>query len=61
MFAAVPAKLLQFQALRGRFLVLRRRIVPILALGALERNNLSRHLPLLLAGWQQETGAVDRD
>ena len=43
MLPAMPAKLLQFQALRGGFLVLGGRIVPVFALGALERDNLSRH------------------
>ena len=37
----VTAELLQFQLLRHRLLVLRRRIVPTLALGALERDDLS--------------------
>src|SRR5438105_3476783 len=37
----VTAELLQFQLLRHRLLVLRRRIVPAFALGALERDDFS--------------------
>jgi hypothetical protein len=48
MLAAMPAELLQFQTLRRGLLILGCRIVPVLALGALERDNFSRHLPLLL-------------
>jgi hypothetical protein len=43
MLAAVPAELLQLDALGGGFLVLRRRIIPVLALGALKSNNFARH------------------
>jgi hypothetical protein len=38
---AVLAEFLHLQALRGRLLVLRRGVVPILALGALKRNNIA--------------------
>jgi hypothetical protein len=41
--AAVPAELLHFQALRRGFLILGRRIVPIFAFRALERNDVTRH------------------
>src|ERR1017187_5455413 len=40
---AVPAELLHFQAFGGGLLVLGRRVVPVLALRALERNNVARH------------------
>src|ERR1019366_1730809 len=40
---AVPAELLQFQAFGGGLLVLGRRVVPVLALRALERNDVARH------------------
>src|ERR1017187_7219450 len=40
---AMPAELLHFQAFGGGLLVLGRRIVPVLALRALERNNVARH------------------
>src|ERR1022692_3185139 len=40
---AVPAELLHFQAFGGSLLVLRRRVVPVLALRALERNDVARH------------------
>jgi hypothetical protein len=42
-FAAMAAELLHFQPLRGGLLVLRRRIVPVLALRALERDDIARH------------------
>jgi hypothetical protein len=42
--AAVPAELLHFQPLSGCLLVLGAGIVPVLALGALERNDIARHL-----------------
>jgi hypothetical protein len=45
--AAVAAELLQLDPLRRGFLVLGAGIVAILALGALERNDISRHLPVL--------------
>src|SRR5215472_11480323 len=48
MLTAMAAKLLHLDAFRGRLLVLRRRIVPVLALGALERDDFSRHNPNLL-------------
>src|SRR5215469_10570089 len=41
--AAMTAELLQLDALRRRLFVLGRRIVPVLALAALERNDFSRH------------------
>src|ERR1017187_3288623 len=40
---AVPAELLHFQAFGGGLLVLGRRVVPVLALRALERNDVARH------------------
>src|ERR1035437_8397155 len=40
---AVPAELLHFQAFGGGLLVLGRRVVPVLALCALERNDVARH------------------
>src|SRR5271165_2444546 len=48
--SAVRAELLQFNSLGGRLLVLGVAIVPVLALLALELNNLARHngVPLLL-------------
>jgi hypothetical protein len=42
--AAMPAKLAEFQAFGGGFLVFGGRIVSILALCALERNDFSRHI-----------------
>jgi hypothetical protein len=47
MLAAMPAKLAHFQAFGGGFLVFGGRIVSILALCALERNDFSRHILLL--------------
>jgi hypothetical protein len=44
MLPAVPAEFLDFQALRGGLLVLGGRIVAILALGALEGDDVARHL-----------------
>ena len=41
--AAVPAKLLHFEALRGGLLILGGGVVPVLALGALERDDVARH------------------
>jgi hypothetical protein len=41
--AAPAAELLQFQAVRSRFAVLGRRIVPLFAIATLQRNNLSGH------------------
>jgi hypothetical protein len=41
---AVPAELLHFQPLRRRFLILGRRIVPVFALRALERDDVARHI-----------------
>jgi hypothetical protein len=40
---AMPAKLLEFQPLRGGLLVLGGRVVPVLALRALEGNDVARH------------------
>jgi hypothetical protein len=45
--AAMPAELLQFQPLGGGLLILGRRVVPVLALGALERNDVAGHCLLL--------------
>ena len=42
--AAMPAELLQFQPFRGGLLVFGRRVVAVLALGALERNDIARHV-----------------
>jgi hypothetical protein len=42
--AAVGAKLLHFETFRGRLLVFRGRVVPVLAFAALERNDFSRHV-----------------
>jgi hypothetical protein len=61
MLPAMVAEFLQLQALGGGFLVFGRRIVPVLALRALERNNLSRHSLLPCDEEQEKTGAVDRD
>jgi hypothetical protein len=47
--AIVTAELLEFQLLRHRLLVLRRRVVPTFALGALQRDDFSsrtRHVSL---------------
>jgi hypothetical protein len=41
--AAPAAELLQFQPVRRRFAVLGLRIVPLFAITALQRNNLSGH------------------
>jgi hypothetical protein len=43
MLTATRAELLEFQALRCRFLVLRIRVIPFLAFSALERDNFPRH------------------
>jgi hypothetical protein len=40
---AMPAELLHFQALGGRLLVLGRGVIPVLALRALERNDIAGH------------------
>src|ERR1035441_5082573 len=45
---AMPAELLQLQTLRGGLLVLRGRIIPVLALGALKGNDFASHCRLLL-------------
>jgi hypothetical protein len=37
--AAAVTELLELQAARGRLFVLRRRVIPLLALSALQRNN----------------------
>ena len=39
MLAAAVTELLELQTARGRLLVLRRRVVPLLALSALQRDN----------------------
>jgi hypothetical protein len=44
---AERAKLLEFQTLRRGLLVLRVRIISILTLGALKRNNFASHSPYL--------------
>jgi hypothetical protein len=41
--AAMAAKLLHFQAFGGGLLVLGTGIIPVLALRALERNDIARH------------------
>ena len=41
--AAPAAELLQLQTVRSRFAVLGRRIVPLFAITALQRNDLSGH------------------
>jgi hypothetical protein len=41
--AAMPAEFLHLQPVGGGLLVLRRRIIAILAFGALECDNLARH------------------
>src|SRR5262249_51873219 len=55
--AAVPTELLHLQALGCGLLVLRGRIVPVLALAALERDNVARHCftPTKLVG-RNESG-----
>src|SRR5689334_6555441 len=45
---AVPAELLHFQTVRGSLLVFGRRVVPVLALRTLERNDVAWHALLLL-------------
>src|SRR4051794_30399458 len=55
--AAMAAELLHFQPLRRGLLVLRRRIVPVLALCALERNDIARHIRLLLYNLGYRAGA----
>jgi hypothetical protein len=49
MLAAVRTELLQFQTLRGGALVLGFTVVPVLALAALELNNLTWHYEFLIA------------
>jgi hypothetical protein len=44
--AAAVTELLELKTASGRLLVLRRRVVPLLALSALQRNNLA-HLSIL--------------
>ena len=58
--AAVPAELLHFQTLGGRLLVLGRRVVPVLALRALERDDVSRHCltPSLRTTAQHKSGGL---
>ena len=50
--AALPAELAHLQPVRRRFPVLGRRVIPVLALGALQLNNFPRHseLPPNLCG-----------
>ena len=48
MFAALRAKFPEFETIRGRLLVLHIAVVPILALCALERDDFSRHIVVLL-------------
>src|SRR5258707_5777170 len=48
MLAAPVAELLQFKPVRLRFTILRSRIVPLFAITALHRNDLSGHCLLLL-------------
>ena len=43
MLTALPAELFQFQPIRLRLTVLRRRIIPVFAITALHRNNFSGH------------------
>jgi hypothetical protein len=43
MFPAVRAELLHFQPLSGGLLVFGGRIIPVLALATLERNDIARH------------------
>jgi hypothetical protein len=47
MLAAPATELFQFQPVRRRLAVLRRRIVPLFAITALHRNDLSGHKQLL--------------
>jgi hypothetical protein len=42
--AAAAAKLIEFETLRRRFLVLRRHVVAAFALGALQHNVIARHI-----------------
>ena len=49
MLATPPAELLQLQPVRSRLAVLRRRIIPLFAITALQRNDLSGHKTQLLA------------
>jgi hypothetical protein len=46
MLAAAVTELLELKPTRSRLLVLRRRVIPLLALGALQRNNLA-HFSIL--------------
>jgi hypothetical protein len=46
--AASPAELLQLQPVGRRFAILGLRIVPLFAIAALQRNNLSGHFKQLL-------------
>ena len=47
--AAAAAEFLQLQAIRSRFPVLGGRIIPLFAITALHRNDLSGHTKQLLA------------
>jgi hypothetical protein len=49
MLAAPAAELLQLQPVRRRFAVLGLRIIPLFAIAALQRNDLSGHETQLLA------------
>jgi hypothetical protein len=51
MLAAPTAELLQLQPVRRRFAVLGRRIIPLFAIAALQRNNLSGHRSLQTSSW----------
>src|SRR5260370_21450794 len=51
MLATPVAELLQFKPVRLRFTILRSRIVPLFAITALHRNDLSGHCLLLLFLW----------
>ena len=59
MLAAPPAKLLQFNPVRRRLAVLRRRIVPLFAITALQRNDLSGHKTQLLACHPEAASAAE--
>jgi hypothetical protein len=61
MLPAPVAELLQFQPVRCRFTVLRRRIIPLFAITALHRNNFSGHHSLLNLRSTCGAGALARD
>ena len=62
MLPATPAKLLQLQPVRRRFPVLGLRVVPLFALTALQRNDLSGHcsLPGIAKGRSQNAELESR-